>query len=144
MNDARFWQKPQLDAYLKGVPHDRMILLDLFTEVFPVWKRKDLKRPTPIEKRRWVWNMLHSFGGNSGMYGRMQIISNDPIEAKKESYTMEGIGITTEGIEQNPAVYEMMAEMRWRHSSVSVTLWLEDWAERRLGTLAPSNRVKLA
>ena len=68
MNDARFWQKPQLEAYLKGVPHERMILLDLFTEVYPVWKRKDLKRPTPIEKRRWVWNMLHSFGGNSGIY----------------------------------------------------------------------------
>jgi hypothetical protein len=50
-----------------------MILLDLFTEVFPVWKRKDLQRPTPIERRRWVWNMLHSFGGNSGMYGRMQV-----------------------------------------------------------------------
>ena len=33
MNDARFWQKAQLDAYLKGVPHERMILLDLFTDV---------------------------------------------------------------------------------------------------------------
>ena len=112
MNDARFWQEPQLRAYLNAVPKDRMIVLDLFTEVYPVWKRQDLQRPTPIEGRPWIWNMLHSFGGNSGMYGRMQVIAKDPIDAKEESSDMVGIGITTEGIEQNPAVYEMMAEMR--------------------------------
>ena len=114
MNDARFWQRAELVAYLAGVPQERMILLDLFTEVFPVWKRNgssgyllcrytsanadaggatDLAKPTPIQQRRWVWNMLHSFGGNSGMYGRMHVIAKDPIEAKKESATMEGVGM---------------------------------------------------
>ena len=144
MNDARFWQRPQLEAYLKGLPHERLLLLDLFSEVFPVWNRADLARPTPIEKRRWVWNMLHSFGGNSGMYARMHVVASDPIAAKNESHTMEGVGITTEGIEQNPAVYELMAEMRWHHSAVAVTQWLSAWAERRLGPGASGQRVRLA
>ncbi|EKX45295.1 hypothetical protein GUITHDRAFT_51145, partial [Guillardia theta CCMP2712] len=143
MNDARFWQKRELDAYLSGVPEDRMIILDLFTDVFPVWKRRDLQRPTPIEKRRWVWNMLHSFGGNSGMYGRLQVISKDPVVAKKESQTMVGVGITTEGIEQNPVVYEMMAEMRWREQEVDVMSWVEKWADRRLGPEASRERKAL-
>lgn len=83
MNDARFWQEPQLSAYLDGVPRQNLIILDLFTEVFPVWKRADLQRPTPIEQRPWIWNMLHSFGGNSGMYGRMQVIAREPVAARK-------------------------------------------------------------
>ena len=57
---------------------------------------------------------------------------------------MEGIGITTEGIEQNPAVYELMAEMRWHSHPVSVRLWLDDWAARRLGPSASEERVVLA
>eukprot|EP00960_Hanusia_phi_P001189 32714-Hanusia_phi.AAC.1 len=143
MNDARFWQKQELDAYLSGVPEDRMIILDLFTDVFPVWKRRDLQRPTPIEKRRWIWNMLHSFGGISGMYGRLQVISKDPIAAKKQSNTMVGVGITTEGIEQNPVVYEMMAEMRWREQEVDIMSWVEQWADRRLGPQASKERRAL-
>jgi hypothetical protein len=58
------------------------------------------------------------------MYDWMQVIAKDPVEAKQQSHTMEGVGITTEGIEQNPAVYELMAEMRWRHSPVTVCITL--------------------
>jgi alpha-N-acetylglucosaminidase len=37
-----------------------------------------------------------------------------------------------------------MAEMRWRHSPVTVESWLNDWAERRLGPGAPAKRIALA
>ncbi len=57
---------------------------------------------------------------------------------------MEGVGITTEGIEQNPAVYELMAEMRWHHTHVPLAGWMEEWATRRLGPAAPAARVQLA
>jgi alpha-N-acetylglucosaminidase len=44
---------------------------------------------------------------------------------------MVGVGITTEGIEQNPAVYEMMAEMRWHDGEeINVHQWMNDWADR--------------
>jgi alpha-N-acetylglucosaminidase len=132
-NDAGFWKEKQLDAYLGGVPKDRIVILDLFSEVMPVWNRRDLERPTPIETRPWIWNMLHSFGGNSGMYGRMQAIARDPVRAYAQSSGMIGIGITTEGIEQNPVVYELMAEMRWHELEVDIEVWIRDWADRRMG-----------
>jgi alpha-N-acetylglucosaminidase len=162
-NDARYWKAPQLEAYLSGVPPGRLVILDLFSEVHPVWKRADLPRPTAIEQRPWVWNMLHSFGGNSGLYGRMHVISSEPVVAHREvgaaprraarvccsasvgarahavrwqSKAMAGVGITTEGIEQNPAVYELMAEMRWHEAPINHSAWLERWAERRMGARA--------
>lgn len=122
----------------------RMIILDLFTDVFPVWKRRDLARPTPIEGRPWIWNMLHSFGGNTGMYGRMQVVGRDPVVARSESPDMVGIGITTEGIEQNPIVYELMAEMRWAHEPADPAMWAREWAARRLGPDADSRMLRKA
>ena len=41
-------------------------------------------------------------------------------------------------------MYELMAEMRWHHTPVTVSAWLGDWAERRLGPGAPEHRVRLA
>lgn len=58
---------------------------------------------------------------------------------------MIGIGITSEGIEHNPAVYELMAEMRWHsEEEVDVELWMRDWADRRMGPRAPVHRTALA
>ena len=142
MNDARFWGAPELDAYLGGVPTGRMIILDLFTDVFPVWKRRDLARPTPIEKRPWVWNMLHSFGGNTGMYGRMQVVGRDPVEARAQSPDKMGIGITTARIERNPIICKLMAEMRWRHEPVDPAAWARQWALRRLGPAAAAMSIQ--
>jgi alpha-N-acetylglucosaminidase len=39
INEAYFWKKPQVEAYLSGVPNDGMIILDLFTEYTPVWSQ---------------------------------------------------------------------------------------------------------
>ena len=51
--------------------------------------------PLKLKKNLILWRVsvcvnMFSFGGNSVIYGRMHIISNDPVEAKKEYLTMEG------------------------------------------------------
>ena len=48
-------------ALLEGVPKDRLIMLDLFAEVFPLWNRTDAFQGVPF-----IWCMLHNFGGNLG------------------------------------------------------------------------------
>lgn len=40
-NDAAYWRPPQMKALLNAVPKDRMIVLDLFADVHPVWQRSD-------------------------------------------------------------------------------------------------------
>ncbi|MUT98611.1 MAG: hypothetical protein EP145_05430 [Bacteroides uniformis] len=46
-----------MQAYLNGVPDDRMIVLDLWGEEHPVWNRTNSYYGKP-----WIWCMLHNFG----------------------------------------------------------------------------------
>lgn len=75
-SDRKFWRDAQTAALLKAVPNDKMILLDLATEIEPVWKRTEAFYGKP-----WIWNMLHNFGGNTNLFGRMDVIAKAPAEA---------------------------------------------------------------
>ena len=48
-----------------------MIVLDLFAEVHPIWKKSDSFYGQPF-----IWCMLHNFGGNQGLYGTVERVSN--------------------------------------------------------------------
>jgi alpha-N-acetylglucosaminidase len=46
---------------------------------------------------------------------------------------MLGVGLTMEGIEQNPVMYELMLENVWRETPVDLGAWLKVYAFRRYG-----------
>lgn len=127
---AKFWQPAQIRAMLSGVPNDKMIILDLWSETNPAWQKTDAYYGKP-----WIWCMLQNFGGNTGMFGRMSNVANDPANAlhNPQSGKMLGIGLTPEGIEQNPALYELMLENVWRDQPIDLDSWLKEYARRRYG-----------
>lgn len=59
MTGADKWDCMQ--ALLEGVPRERLVMLDLFAEVFPLWNRTEAFQGVPF-----IWCMLHNFGGNLG------------------------------------------------------------------------------
>lgn len=126
----KFWKPTQIKALLNAVPDDKMIILDLWTENHPVWDRTEAYYGKP-----WIWCMLHNFGGNISMYGRMDDVATIPLKTLKnpKSGKMLGIGLTPEAIEQNPVIYEMMLENVWRNTPVNVDEWLKNYAWRRYG-----------
>jgi alpha-N-acetylglucosaminidase len=128
--NARFWQPAQVQALLKAVADDHMIILDLWSETNPVWNRTDAYYGKP-----WIWNMLHNFGGNISLYGRMRHVAYDPALAlhDPDAGRLAGIGITPEGIEQNPVIYELMAANVWRSDPIDLKQWLPAYARRRYG-----------
>lgn len=129
-NNQKFWQPQQIKALLNAVPNDRMIILDLFSENRPVWNRTEAYYGKP-----WIWCMLHNFGGNISLYGRMEQVANWPAEALKnpKAGNMVGIGLTPEAIEQNPVMYELMLENVWRDTPIPLNTWLKGYAYRRYG-----------
>jgi alpha-N-acetylglucosaminidase len=129
-SDRKFWKEPQTEALLKAVPNDKMILLDLATEIEPVWKRTDAFYGKP-----WIWNMLHNFGGNTNLFGRMETIATEPAKALHDakSGNMKGIGLTMEGIEQNPVLYELMMHNTWQDEAINVDEWLPEYIFNRYG-----------
>ena len=127
---AKFWQPTQIKALLNAVPDDKMILLDLWSEKNPVWTKTDAYYGKP-----WIWNMLHNFGGNNSLYGRMQNVAADPSATLHNSNKgkLLGLGLTPEAIEQNPVMYELMMENVWRDEPIQLNEWLNGYALRRYG-----------
>jgi len=162
--NAAYWKPVQIQALLKAVPDDHMILLDLYSESHPVWNRTAASgaagsgssegQTSAVRRDRttfpvkadsgayygkpWIWNMLHNFGGNNPLWGRMSHAAADPSAALHDpaSGKMVGIGLTPEGIEQNPALYQLMLENVWRDGPVEVAAWLREYARERYGVAA--------
>lgn len=129
-NNGSFWQPRQIKALLNAVPGNQIIILDLFTDTHPIWNRTRAFYGKP-----WIWNMLQNFGGNLALSGPMRQVAADPSAALHDpgSGNMIGIGITSEAIEQNPAVYALMLDNVWRDMPIDPAAWLKDYAERRYG-----------
>ncbi|SDE35754.1 alpha-N-acetylglucosaminidase [Pedobacter soli] len=129
-SDRKFWKEAQTEALLNAVPNDKMILLDLATEIEPVWKRTQGFYGKP-----WIWNMLHNFGGNTNLFGRMDVVATAPAEAlnNPQSGKMKGIGLSMEGIEQNPVLYELMMDNTWRTKPIDLNSWLPKFVRNRYG-----------
>ena len=137
-SDRKFWKAPQIKALLDAVPNQHMILLDLAAEIEPVWKRTNAFYGKP-----WIWNMVHNFGGNISMFGRMDGVAAGPAVALHDTASgqMVGIGLTMEGIEQNPVMYELLTEQVWQDQSVDLNKWLEFYTRNRYGAL-DTNLIK--
>ena len=58
-HERDFWHDPQIQALLSAVPDDKMLILDLWSERFPVWNRTHAYYGKP-----WLWCMLQNFGQN--------------------------------------------------------------------------------
>jgi alpha-N-acetylglucosaminidase len=129
-SDRKFWREPQTEALLKTVPDDKMIILDLATEIEPVWKRTESFYGKP-----WIWNMLHNFGGNTSLFGRMETVATEPAKALHDERkgNLKGIGLTMEGIEQNPVMYELMMAHTWRDDTINLDVWLPEYVRNRYG-----------
>ncbi|WP_081810469.1 alpha-N-acetylglucosaminidase [Flavobacterium daejeonense] len=125
-----FWEAPQIKGLLDAVPDDRMIILDLAAEIEPIWKRTEA-----FYGKQWIWNMLHNFGGNISMFGRIEAVANEPAKALKDpnSGKLKGIGLTMEAIEQNPVLYELMTDNTWRDTPIDLNFWLQKYTLNRYG-----------
>ena len=126
----KFWKEKETQALLNAVPDSGMIVLDLWTEKFPVWTRTQSYYGKP-----WIWNMLNNFGGNTVIHGLMDSVAHNPSRdmANPASGKLVGLGLTMEAIATNPVVYEMMMENVWQKEPIDLLNWLKGYLTRRYG-----------
>jgi alpha-N-acetylglucosaminidase len=130
VSDREFWQPPQAKALFGAVPDDRMILLDLYCEVHPVWQRTEAFYGKP-----WIWCILHNFGGKVGLYGGLPQIAEDLNAAMTSPNrgNLAGIGVIMEGFGYNPIVYDFLTDATWRTNVPDLDSWCGDFVHRRYG-----------
>lgn len=140
-------ENPRAQLYA-GIPKGDIVVLDLASEIKPQWGDPDTPSKTPrpngYDGHDWLWCMLLNFGGNVGLHGRMDNVIGGYYKAKESKFgkDMTGIGLTPEGIENNPMMYELVSELMWRPEKFTKEAWLEGYAKARYG--AKNNNVTKA
>lgn len=135
------WQANPRPAMTDSLNAGDLLVLDLSSENRPMWGDKDSPwfREKGYGKHNWIYCMLLNFGGNIGMYGRMEKVIDGFYAAKMHpnGKTLQGVGITMEGIENNPVMYELLFELPWRPEKFTKEEWVKEYAFARYGKNEP-------
>lgn len=126
--------RPQM---IRNLPAGDMVVLDLFSESRPQWgdPASFWYRKEGFGQHDWLFCMLLNYGGNVGLHGKMAHLIEEFYKAKDSSFgkTLKGVGMTMEGIENNPVMYELLCELPWREQRFSKDEWLEGYLKARYG-----------
>ena len=138
---AQAWQACPHNGMIAEIPEGDMVVLDLYSESCPQWgdSASIWYRPQGFGKHHWLYCMLLNFGGNVGLHGKMRHVIDEFYKARESSFgrSLKGIGLTMEGTENNPVMYELLTELPWRAGRFDKDEWLRGYLRARYGKLTP-------
>lgn len=125
----------EIESYLRGfaasAPSDHFFVIDMDEHGTPAqWKTFDFP-DVPF-----VWTALEDFGGTQSLKGNLSLLDSTlPWAALAANATgLWGVGASPEGLDQNPVVYELLAEASFLDAPVTDrTAALVARAHRRYG-----------
>ncbi len=128
----------RLRGFIDAAPSGRFVILDMSTDGSGQWSEWDGSWNAPF-----VWTALHTFGGGDSLQGNLSRTNRIPFDAlpgqpSSPSVGPIGVGYTPEGLDQNPAVYELLQEASYRPAALDdIPAWLVRRAHRRYGIPLP-------
>lgn len=135
------WQQCPYEAMTANLPAGDLIVLDLYSESSPQWgdPSSTWYRENGFGAHDWLYCMLLNYGGNVGLHGKMTHVINEFYKARGSRFgqTLKGVGLTMEGIGNNPVMYELLCELPWRASPFTSNEWLKDYIRARYGKSNP-------
>lgn len=134
---AQAWQANPRQKMIENLPAGDLIVFDLFAESRPQWGDPESTwyRKEGFGKHDWLYCMLLNYGGNVGLHGKMKHVIDEFYKAKTSSFgkTMKGVGMTMEGSENNPVMFELLCELPWRPARFDKDEWLKNYTVARYG-----------
>ena len=131
------WGANPRSKMIENLPAGDLMVLDLFSESRPQWgdPASTWYRKEGFGQHDWLYCMLLNYGGNVGLHGKMKHVIDEFYKAKASSFskTMKGIGMTMEGSENNPVMYELLCELPWRPEAFDKDKWLQSYIKARYG-----------
>lgn len=119
------WGANPRKTLLEGLNKAKVLVLELAGERSNDWERRKGFDGTPF-----IWCTANNFGGESGLYGKLQFFANEVNRILDGPYNdlCKGIGIMPEGIHNNPVDYDLMLELGWHRQKIEVTDWIKKYA----------------
>ncbi len=131
------WQANPRQALIENLPAGDLLVLDLCSESYPQWgdPASAWHREKGFGGHGWLYCMLLNFGGNVGLHGKMGQVIEGFYKAKSSPFgeSLKGVGLTMEGIENNPVMYELLCELPWRAERFGKDEWLDGYLAARYG-----------
>lgn len=66
-----------------------------------------------------------------GLYGQVENVTINPIEALANSSSLVGFGLTMEGQEGNEIMYDILLDQAWSATPIDIELYFHDWVTSR-------------
>lgn len=131
------WEPKTLEALLKKVPDDKMLLLDLAEDYnHHFWNNgNNWDFYNGFYKKKWVYSVIPNMGGKTATTGFADFYMNghiDALHAKKKG-RLVGHGLAPEGIENNDVIYEIITDAGWSEKNINITEWYRGYTIARYG-----------
>ncbi|MCD8282673.1 MAG: alpha-N-acetylglucosaminidase [Prevotella sp.] len=130
------WTENPRREMIDNMKNGDLLILDLFSECRPMWGMPSLwQREEGYGVHDWLFCMLENFGANVGLHGRIDQLLDNFRQTKDNPLAahLRGIGLTAEGIENNPIMFELMCELPWRGYETEREAWIEEYVKARYG-----------
>lgn len=140
------WQSNPTNNLLNGMGDNRtkhVLIADLIKYPIKTWTKYNkltYDNTTLTSKEfngtNWVWCLLANFGGNPSMHGQLDVMVEDILTARKTSNYMQGIGIISEAMYDNPIVYDLLFDLVWADDQFNLDTWMDKYIQRRYGSIS--------
>lgn len=131
--DADFWTPASVAAFLRDVPDDKLLVLDIANDTYPgVWEKQKA-----FGGKSWVFGYIHNFGGNNPLFGDLPLALKDlaTLPARADKRRLEGFGVFPEGLNTNSIVYDFLFDHAWPRAGAPQDIgdWLAEYLRARYG-----------
>ena len=129
--DNKFWSVDRAKALLSKVPNNKMMILDLYAEKNPFWRKMD-----NFFGKSWMYSIIPGWGGRSQIGGLLTEFGNiiPAIAQRKDVGALKAFGYSPEGTENNEVIYELVSDAMWSNQPVGYKNWLSGYCDDRYGS----------
>lgn len=111
------WSGNPTSRFLSGLSRENDVLIwDFRGELSAEWEQRKGYEGYPF-----LWGVINNFGETPGLYGRLERFMNEFFRAESSPYSgnMYGLGVSPEGILNNPVNFDFLFEMPWHDKNMT-------------------------
>lgn len=134
--DQTFWTADAIAAFLRDVPDDGLMVLDIGNDRYPNTR----KTAQAFHGKGWIYGYVHNYGASNPVYGDLEFYRRDmaAIAADPAKGNLKGFGAFPEGLDNNAVVYDYLYDLAWNDGDTALPDWLSRYSCARYGQSSPT------